>query len=65
MKYPIATQTQLRQAFWQGSEHLEQYVKSKRQNEYNATIRSEFVEFVDMLNRDELISNALAQRVTL
>ena len=47
MKYDFTTQAQLRNAFWQGSEHLKHYAKSKTQNEYNATIRSEFVEFVE------------------
>jgi len=59
------TITEIRAAFWQGNEHLKHFVKSKRQNEYNATIRSEFVEFVDMLNKDGFISDSLANRVTL
>lgn len=60
------TEGQVRAAFWQGNEHLRaHYKRRKRQNDYNATIRSEFVEFVDMLARDGLISESLAQRVTL
>ena len=51
MQYDFTTQAQVRSAFWQGNEHLKHYVKSKTQNEYNATIRSEFVQFVDMLDR--------------
>ena len=61
----MKTITEIRAAFWQGSEHMKHFVKSKRQNEYNATIRSEFVEFVDMLNKDGFISDSLANRVTL
>ena len=61
----MKTITEIRAAFWQGNEHLKHFVKSKRQNEYNATIRSEFVEFVDMLNKDGFISDSLANRVTL
>ena len=47
MKYDYTTQSQVRNAFWQGNKHLKHFVKSKIQNEYNATIRTEFVEFVD------------------
>ena len=60
------TQAQVRAAFWQGNEHLRKYCrKGARQNDYNATLRSEFVEFIDMLARDGQISESLAQRVTL
>lgn len=58
----LTTQKQVRDAFWQGNEHLR---RGWKQNDYNATIRSEWCEFVDMLARDGHISEALAQRVTL
>lgn len=62
----FTTEGQVRKAFWQGNEHLRsQYRRNKRQNDYNATIRSEFVEFVDMLARDGFINESLAQTVTL
>jgi len=61
----LTTQKQVRDAFWQGNEHLHKYVKGNRQNDYDATLRSEFVEFVDMLARDGHISEDLASRVTL
>lgn len=63
MNHDFTTEGQVRKAFWVG---LEQFRKpGKRQNEYGATIRSEFVEFVDCLARNGHISEALAQRVTL
>ena len=65
MQYDFTTQAQVRSAFWQGNEHQNHYVKSKTQNEYNATIRSEFVQFVDMLERNNHISSKLANEVTL
>ena len=65
MKYDFTTQAQLRNAFWQGNKHLKHYVKNKTQNEYSATIREEFVEFVDMLERNNHISEKLANDVTL
>lgn len=62
----FTTQAQVRAAFWQGNAHLRaHYRRQKRQNDYTATIRAEWVAFVDMLARDGHISDALAQRVTL
>ena len=62
----ITTQKELREAFWQGSPHLRaRYHSKKRQNEFNATIRSEWCDFVDMMVRDGQISDALAQCATL
>ena len=65
MQYDFTTQAQLRNAFWQGNKHLKHYAKSKTQNEYNATIRLEFVEFVNMLEINDHISEKLANEVTL
>ena len=66
MKPDFTTQAQVRAAFWQGNEHLRQHYRAKkRQNDYNATIRTEWVDFVDMLARGGHISEALARRVTL
>ena len=66
MTYDFTTEGAVRKAFWHGNEHLRtEYKRGKRQNDYNATIRCEWVEFVDMLARNEHISESLAQRVTL
>lgn len=67
MPYSFTTEAQVRAAFWQGwpSHIRSEYKRGKRQNEYSATVRSEFVEFVDMLQKNSHISEALAQRVTL
>jgi hypothetical protein len=63
MKYDYTKQSEVKRAFWVG---LEQFKKrGYKHNDYNATIRSEFSEFVDMLRRNEHISEALAQKVTL
>ena len=62
----MKTQKEVRIAFWQGSPHLKlRYSARKRQNDYPATIRSEWVDFVDMLNKNGHISDKLANRVTL
>lgn len=66
MNYQFTTIGQVRQAFWQGNAHLRSnYKRGKRQNEYNATIRCEFVDFVDMLSKNGHISESLAFKVTL
>ena len=64
--YQFTNQKQIRQAFWEGNEHFRKhFVRNKKQNDYNATIRSEFVMFVDMLQKDGFISESLANRTTL
>ena len=62
--YEFTKQTQVRRAFWQGFPTFKQ-VQGWTQNDYNATVRTEWGDFVDMLAKDGHISSALAQRVTL
>jgi len=63
----ITTQKQVRELFWQMNPKWEKehFTTRKRQNDYNATIRSSWVDFVDSLQRNGEISEALAYRVTL
>ena len=61
----FTTERQLRRAFWAGTPLRRLWRPGKRQNQYTATVRSEWVEFVDMLARDGHISEQLAKRVTL
>lgn len=63
MTYTMTTQAHVRAAFWQGFQP-HQRADFKRGKEA-ATIRCEFVDFVDMLARDGQISESLASRVTL
>ena len=75
MKYEITTQKELRKAFWQGYKTLnnidiielynEVTGKPLTQNEYNATIRSEWCEFVDAMQKDCIISKKLYKKATL
>lgn len=62
----MKTQTAIRNSFW---EAFPQFVPlrrtRKRQNDYPATVRSAFVEYVDSLERSGTITPALANRVTL
>ena len=62
----MKTLTQLRTSFWQAHpEHKESFRKTYRQNQYNATIRTAWVDYVDNLARDGIISEKLANRATL
>ncbi len=66
MSYAMTTQKQVRESFWNVfPEYKEQYKAAKRQNSYNATIRSEFVDYVDSQQKNGQISVSLANRVTL
>lgn len=66
----ITTQKELREAFWNAYPSFDHQarmagIRSKSQNHHCATVRSEWVEFVDAMARDGQISDALAQRATL
>ena len=68
MSHTFTTQAEVRRAFWQGAPaEMRKRVPAFDGNGrmYNATTRTEFVDFVDMLAKDGLISETLAQRVTL
>lgn len=57
---------EVRESFWNVFPQFQSERKAtKRQNQYNATIRSAFVQYVDSLQRDGIISDKLANRVTL
>lgn len=63
-------QREIRRAFWEAFPHLakqarEAGILSKPQNQHCATVRCAFVDFLDGLHRDGLISDALADRATL
>ena len=65
------TQKQIRAAFWRdNSDRLTRKQRTMTgrtptQNDYPADTRCAFVDYVDMLQRDGQISEALAERVTL
>jgi len=62
----MKTINEVRESFWNTFPEFQSERKAtKRQNQYNATIRSEFVRYVDSLHRDGIISDKLANRVTL
>lgn len=62
----MKTQNEVRRAFWEENpEFKSEYKRSYKQNQYNATIRSAFVMWVDFIHKDGRISDKLADRVTL
>mgnify|MGYP003635312170 CR=1 FL=1 len=75
MKYEITTQKELRKAFWQGYKTLNNIniiklynqvtKKPLTQNEYNATIRSEWCEFLDAMQKEGIISEKLSNKAIL
>ena len=63
--YDYTTQTQLRDAFWEAHPQYTRRGRRVRQNDYNATIRTAFVDWIDFLQKDGQISEHLASRVIL
>jgi hypothetical protein len=62
----MKTLTKLRESFWQTHpEYAESFRKTYRQNQYGDTIRAAWVDYVDNLERDGIISEKLAERATL
>ena len=66
----ITSQKEVRALFWETFPRLAKQARanrtiSKGQNAQCATIRCAFVEFVDSLERDGVISENLASKVTL
>ena len=62
----MTTQAEIRRAFWETFPEFAPLRRTrKRQNDYPATVRAAFVDWVDSLARSGEISETLAQRVTL
>lgn len=60
------TQKQVRNLFWDMNPQFKsEYRATKRQNDYNCTIRSTFNFFVDSLQRDGQITMNQAAKYTL
>jgi len=62
----MKTQAAIRAAFWANHPQFkDDYRVKKRQNDYCTDIRCAFVEYVDALARGGVITQKLADRVTL
>lgn len=60
----MKTQSEVRNAFWQGMPQVWVKYRNKRQNDWPCDLRMEFCDFVEMLRLDGHISESLANRVT-
>ena len=62
----MKTITQVRKSFWEAyPEFKNEYRKTWRQNQYKTDIRCAFVNFVDYLRNNNIITENLAKNVTL
>lgn len=62
----MTTQKQLRAYFWECNPSFGPLRRAKKkQNDYPADVRMAFVDFVYHLQRDEIISQKLAEKATL
>ena len=62
----MKTISEVRKAFWDNFPQFKnEYRKTYRQNQYNTDIRCAFVDFVDYLQKDGIITENLANKVTL
>ena len=62
----MKTITEVRQSFWASHpEYQNDYRKTWKQNQYPTDIRVSFVDYVDHLRSDDIISERLAWRATL
>ena len=60
------TQKEVRERFWNTyPEFKSEYKTRKRQNDYNATIRTAFVDFIDILQKNGEITQKQASNYTL
>lgn len=62
----MKTVNEIRSAFWDAHpEFKSEFRKTYRQNQYNATIRTAFVDYIDSLHKNGQIKEVLANRITL
>ena len=62
----MKTITEIRAAFWQAHpEFKSDYRSRKRQKDYSTDIRCCFVDWLDSIRKDGLISDRLADKATL
>ena len=60
------TIAEIRKAFWEAHpEFKSEYRSKKHQNDYNPTIRTAFVDWLDSMRRDGTISDRHAKNATL
>lgn len=64
--FKVKTAKQVRDLFWmQHPEFQSEFSPKKRQKDYRADIRIAFVDFIERLSRDGIISVSLSEKITL
>lgn len=62
----MKTQKEIRQAFWnEFPEFKHEFRTRKTQNDYSCDIRCTFVDWIDNIHKDGIISDGMAQKITL
>ena len=62
----MKTIKEVRESFWRDNPQFSKdYRVKKRQNEYKCNIRVSFCDYVDYLNKEGIITEKLAESVTL
>ena len=65
-EYDLEYEGEVREAFWEEHpEFADQHDYKKSQNDYNATIRTTFVDWLDAQHKEGRLSDELAAEVTL
>ena len=64
MKHPCTNQKDIRKMFWEDHREFTR-IPGYTQNDYHTDLRVSFVDYVDYLCRNGVISDKLAQRATL
>ena len=63
-EYDYTEEQEVRNAFWEAHPEYKE-IEGQSQNSYNATVRTAWCDYVDMLEKDGQISEDLASEVTL
>lgn len=65
-EWEFGDEEDVRQGFWEDHPEFEdEYDENKTQNDYNATIRTAFVDWLDQAHREGRLSDELAGETTL
>jgi len=65
MAYRFNDEDEVRRGFWEDHPQFQPSDKGERQNDQPADTRMAFVDWIDQLERNDEISEQLAERVTL
>lgn len=62
----MKTFKEIRLSFWESNPQFKsEYKKTYKQNQYRTDIRVSFCDYIDHLQKDDIISESVANRITL